>query len=107
MGNFFSSSKMDNGSIRIQVSGDFTYDHTGDFNKLVRRIIKKEPTPVNLELDMESCTFVDSGCLGTIAQLQMELSQKNGGLHIINICPEVLLSMKRIRLDVIIPLSPK
>jgi anti-anti-sigma factor len=90
----------------ISVSGEFTYEDTGEFKSIVK-IMSDGRAARRISLDLAECGFVDSGCMGAMAQAQKELSARGGGLLIVNPQPEVLKAMCRIRLDVVIPIEGK
>ena len=88
----------------ISVSGEFTYEATGEFKSLVK-IMSEGRAARRISLNLAECGFVDSGCMGAMAQAHKELSARGGVLLIVNPQPEVLKAMRRIRLDVVIPIK--
>ena len=90
----------------VSISGDFTYEHTSEFKTLLKGLTGGRKAR-KIDLDLAECGFVDSGCMGAMAQAQKELSARGGGLLIVNPQPEVLKAMRRIRLDAVIPIKGK
>jgi anti-anti-sigma factor len=97
----------DKGAVTIRVEGEFTYEHTGTFRTLVKKLIGECDCAPKIKLDLADCPFVDSGCMGAMAQVHKELNSKGGELLIVNAKPAVAEAMRRIRLDTIIPVKGK
>jgi anti-anti-sigma factor len=93
--------------VTIHVEGDFTYEHTGTFRMLVKKMIGDCDCAPKIKLDLADCPFVDSGCMGAMAQTHKELNARGGELRIVNASPAVMEAMRRIRLDTIIPVKVK
>jgi anti-anti-sigma factor len=102
----FRSEKAKDG-IAIYVEGEFTYENTGAFRTLVKKLITGHAGPVKIKLDLANCPFVDSGCMGAMAQVHKELKSRGGELLIVNANHAVLEAMRRIRLDSIISVKGK
>jgi len=99
----FSLKRKDDWNV-ISINGEFTYESTGAFRKIVRESAAGSKKPSNISIDLEKCSFVDSGCLGAIAQIHKELNDVGGTVRITNPCANVLKSLRQIRLDAIIPI---
>lgn len=88
----------------ISVTGEFTFEHTGEFRSLLKKLTGQDKLR-NISLDLTECGFVDSGCMGAMAQAQKELSARGGSLLIVNARHEVHKAMRQIRLDAVIPIK--
>jgi anti-anti-sigma factor len=94
-------------AVTVHVLGDFTYENTGAFTALVKKLIGENTVALKIKLDLTDCPFVDSGCMGVMAQMHKELKARGGELRIVNVDPVVLEAMRRIRLETIIPVKGK
>ncbi len=90
------------GTDTVRVRGDFTYERTGEFLSLIRKLAGASGKAPKIRLDLADCPFVDSGCMGAMAQAQKELTARGGEMRIVNAQPQVLESMRRIRLDAVL-----
>mgnify|MGYP006287508935 CR=1 FL=1 len=90
---------------RIVVSGELSYYHLGAFRDALRYYLDREQCPLNFILDLHQCDFVDSGCLGMIAEFKKEVDRRGCSLRIENVSPHVSEAMRRIRLHTIIDIS--
>ena len=94
-------------TVTIHIGGEFTFERTGAFKTMIKKLIGECGCAPKIKLDLADCAFVDSGCMGAMAQAQKELSSRGGGLLIVNAQPPVLEAMRRIRLNAIIPVRGK
>ena len=95
------------GTVAVRVGGDFTYELTGKFLSLIRKLAGGRRGALNIGIDLSDCPFVDSGCMGAMAQAQKELAALGGSLSIVNAQAQVLEAMRRIRLDAVLPVRGK
>lgn len=95
------------GADTVFVRGDFTYERTGEFLSLIRKLAGGRGKAPKIRVDLADCPFVDSGCMGAMAQAQKELIARGGEMRVVNAQPQVLEAMRRIRLDAVLPVRGK
>jgi len=95
------------GEKRIRVVGELNYYHFAEFKDTLRHHLEAKSCPLSFVLDMEECPFIDSGCLGMIAEFKKEVDRRGCSLRIENVNDHVGEAMRRIRLDTIITITGK
>ncbi|MBN1517207.1 STAS domain-containing protein [Candidatus Sumerlaeota bacterium] len=87
----------------IDLLDAFDRDSAGEFERETRELCRNGR--VNITLNLEYLNYLDSASLGMLVMLRAHVKRHNGELRLKNLKPQLMKTMRNMRLDIVFGLT--